>query len=184
MKMDELCQLKVLSENNGIMFFYHGYFTQKILQGIGDALKAKMSRDDVENTKAKKIFGIFVEQVQNIIRYSTDRIDDGSDSCQDEISSGIVLVGKEGDRFFTICGNLVRKEDVERLSQNLESIRLMEKDELKKLYKEKIRSESDEHSKGAGIGFIEIARKSSEPFEYGFKDSDGCDSFFFLKAFV
>lgn len=183
MKMDDLCKLKVLSERNGIMFFYQGYFSQKILLGIGDALKAKMSKDDIEQTKAKKIFGIFVEQVQNIIRYSTDRIERG-DEQDSEISNGLLLVGKEGDRIFTICGNMIRKSDIERLTENLESIRFMDKEELKKLYKEKIKYDSDEHSKGAGIGFIEIARKSSEPFEYGFKDIEGCESFFFLKAFV
>jgi len=184
MKMDDLCKLKTLSEQNGIMFFYQGYFSQKILLGIGDALKAKMSKDDVESTKAKKIFGIFVEQVQNIIRYSTDRIEQEGVDSDHEISSGLLLVGKEDDKFFTICGNMVSTKDIPRLSENLESIRYMDKEELKKLYKEKIRHDSDEHSKGAGIGFIEIARKSSEPFEYGFKNAEGCESFFFLKAFV
>ncbi len=183
MEIDDLCKLKRLSSDNGVIFFYQGYFSQKILLGLGDALKAKMTRDDVESTKSKKLFSIFVEQVQNIIRYSTDKIEVDRD-LQKEMSSGIMLVGKEEERFFTVCGNIIETKDVARISENLEEIRNLEKDELKKLYKEKIRSESDEHSKGAGIGFIEIARKSSAPFDYGFKDGDDCESFFFLKAYV
>ncbi len=46
----------------------------------------------------------------------------------------------------------------------------MSKDELKALYKEQLRAEPEEGSKGAGLGFMEIARRASKPIEFDFAD--------------
>ncbi len=186
MDMEQMCDLKNIARDQGIMFFYSGYFSQKVLLAIGDALKHKMSVDDVDSNTSKKLFSVFVEQVQNIIRYSSDRIEDKEviQNKENELSYGIVVVGKEGDKYYTVCANMIQKEDVERLSKNLETISRMDKEELKKAYKDKLKEDPDEHSKGAGIGFIEIARKASEPVKFGFKDTDDCRSYFFLKAYI
>lgn len=184
MNIDNMCELKNIAQREGVLFFYSGYFTQNVLLAVGDTIKHKMSADDVDTTTSKKIFSIFVEQVQNIIRYSTERIDDEKIK-QDDISYGIVVVGKdEAGQFFVNCGNVISCEDVARLESNLKEIQQMDRDGLKKAYKTKLREGPDEHSKGAGIGFLEIARKASAPIEFGFKDADDCRSFFFLKAYI
>ena len=61
------------------------------------------------------------------------------------------------------AGNLIENADVERLREKLEQIRKADKDELKAMYKETLKGETPEGSKGAGVGFIEIARRSSRP---------------------
>ena len=48
----------------------------------------------------------------------------------------------------------------------------MSKDELKALYKEQLRAEPEKGSKGAGLGFMEIARRASKPIEFDFTDVD------------
>ena len=60
----------------------------------------------------------------------------------------------------------------------------MNRDELKAAYKEQLRNGPDSHSKGAGIGFIEIARRASKPIEFDFMDVDGEFAFFALKATI
>ena len=60
----------------------------------------------------------------------------------------------------------------------------MSKDELKALYKEKLRADPEEGSKGAGLGFMEIARRASKPIEFDFADVDRDYAFFALKASI
>ena len=48
----------------------------------------------------------------------------------------------------------------------------MNKEELRALYKEQLRAEPEEGSKGAGLGFMEIARRASKPIEFDFTDVD------------
>ena len=60
----------------------------------------------------------------------------------------------------------------------------MSKDELKALYKEQLRAEPEVGSKGAGLGFTEIARRASKPLEFDFIDLDNNRAFFALKATI
>ena len=73
---------KTLKENN-IMFCYSGYVTQKILVAIGETIKKKLEVEETELGKTKKVFSIFVEGVQNVIRYSADSIGESDELDND-----------------------------------------------------------------------------------------------------
>lgn len=187
MTVDHMCELKDIAQREGVIFFYSGYFSQKVLMAVGETIKHKMNADEVNSNTAKKIFTVFVEQVQNIIRYSSQRIGEPDivSEADNELSYGLVVVGKESDeRFYISCGNMVLNEDRERLKASLNAIQKMDKEELKKAYKERLKAGPDEFSKGAGIGFLEIARKASEPIYFDFKDAHQGNSFFFLQAYI
>ena len=97
-----------------------------------------------------------------------------------ELRYGILTIGKEGSDYVVCAGNLVERTDVPRLHARLSRIREMNKDELKVLYKEQLRAEPEAGSKGAGLGFMEIARRATKPIEFDFADLD-CKSRFFLR---
>lgn len=170
-------------EKRGIIFSYSGYVSEGLLEALGETINRKMQIDDTSTSTANRVFGVFVEQVQNIIRYSAEREMDGrSDGI--ELSSGVVTIGRESERFFVACGNIVLSEDVARLRERLEMLQKMNKDELKAYYKEKLRQQPDAMSKGASVGLIEIARKASEPLIFDFLDVDERHAFFYLKVYV
>ena len=79
---------------------------------------------------------------------------------------------------------MVKKEAVASLCEQLTKLQNMSKDELKRYYKEQRRKESREDSKGAGLGFIELARKSVKPIEFDVKPIDEQLSFFALKTII
>jgi uncharacterized protein DUF6272 len=61
----------------------------------------------------------------------------------------------------------------------------MSKDELRALYKEQLPAEPEQGSqKGAGLGFMEIARRATKPIEFDFTDVDRDHAFFALKATI
>ena len=72
-------------------------------------------------------------------------------------------------------------ENVERLKENLENLQQMDSKDLKKAYKQRLREGAPEGSKGAGLGFIEIARKSSK-FEFDFVENS--ELHFVLQAWI
>ncbi len=113
--------------------------------------------------------------MQNIIRYSAEKSEISLPPASDpralkEIRYGILTIGKEGDDYVVCAGNLVEPGDINRLNARLSRIRDMSKDELKVLYKEQLRAEPEIGSKGAGLGFMEIARRASKPLEFDFID--------------
>ena len=79
-----------------------------------------------------------------------------------------VLIGKENGNYYVLGKNLVSSEVKKKLEKILNEIIKLDKQEIRKLYKERRKSGRDSHSKGAGIGFLEIA-KVAKKIEFDFK---------------
>jgi hypothetical protein len=177
--LESLNNYKQSLDNEGIIFTFCGPMSHDIVEGIGGALRNKMAEDEVSRVVSLKVFSIFVEQVQNVINYSQERVPSNS-----EMSFGIVVVGEKNNKFFIMGGNRIENSKVPKLQENLKELQGMNKDELKELYKRKRKEGADKDSKGAGIGFIEMARKSSEPIEFNFEKLDEKNSFFTINIRV
>jgi hypothetical protein len=181
--------MRAMLHSQGVIFAYSGYVTEPVLSGVGEALKQKLTIDDADTKTLRSVFAVFVEQMQNIIRYSAEKAQASLPPAADaqalkEIRYGILTIGKEGDDYVVCAGNLVERGDVERMRAKLTRIRGMNKDELKAHYKEQLRAEPEMGSKGAGLGFMEIARRASRPIEFDFTDVDANHAFFALKATI
>jgi hypothetical protein len=174
---------KRLLDERGIIFSFSGYLSEGILYSLGDALRHKMALEDTDLTTIKKVFSVFIEQAQNIIRYSAEKVL-GNVGSTVELSSGMVTIGMENERFFIVCANTILEEDVPRLKQRLEILQKMDKNEIKAYYKEQLREAPEENSRGATIGLIEIARRASEPIEFDFDRIDADKFFFCLKVSI
>lgn len=166
-----------------ILFCYSGPIDQSSIEGVGNTLRRNLEIDDAGTTTTISIFSIFIEQVQNVLNYSAEKL--GSEEIENELRIGMVVIGHEKNgEYFIYCGNQVYNEDIGRLTNNIESVRNLNKDELKVLYKERRRMEPAAGSKGAGLGLIEMARKSTQPFNYSFVEIDPVFSFFSIKVVV
>jgi hypothetical protein len=175
---------KKMLDEQGIIFSFSGYISEGVLYSLGEALRQKMTIEEADVTTIKKVFSVFVEQAQNIIRYSAEKVGKEEVGKTLELSSGVVTIGNERGRFFITCANVMRNADVPKLRERLEQLRAMDKDQLKAFYKERLREPPEDDSKGATIGLIEIARRSSEPIEFDFAPIDASSQFFCLKALI
>ena len=168
-------------DSKGIIFSFSGYLSEGILFSLGEALREKMTLEDADGPTVRRVFSVFVEQMQNIIRYSAEKIV-ANDGRTIELSAGMVTIGMEGGKFFIVCGNTVKNADVPRLRERLDFLKGLDKDGIKAHYREQLREAPDEGSRGATIGLIEIARRASEPIEYDFAATDTDKTFFCLKV--
>ncbi|AKJ95158.1 MULTISPECIES: SiaB family protein kinase [Thioalkalivibrio] len=167
----------------GIIFSFTGYISEGILKALGDALRQKIRLESTDTKTVNRVFSVFVEQVQNVIRYSAERIEHDAEPPV-ELSSGMITVGSENGRFFVICGNVIGRKDADTLAVRLRELAGMDSDELRRFYKEKLREPPDEGSKGGSIGLIEIARRASEPIQFDFQHLSDAQSYFVLKAYI
>jgi hypothetical protein len=172
-------------QNDGILFCYSGPTTQTLVEGIGELLKKRMAVEDASMTITRNIFAIFIEQMQNILHYSAEVVS-AKDATAEEIRHGVVVVGREkteDNRFFVLCGNYVEKDKARILAEKIESMRYLSREEIKALYKVQRRQDaSTDDSKGAGLGFLEMARKASRPPDCCITEIDNKVSFFSLKV--
>lgn len=184
MNFNRIWDMGRLADDEGIIFFYNGYFSHKVLLALGETIKNKFNSKDMDRSISRKIFSIFVEQVQNIIRYSDDNLTNLD--AQEEIRAGMIVIGLDpgNNKYFVSFGNYISHENAEKLSVKLEEIQQMDKETLKKAYKKKMLEGPDEESKGAGLGFLEIAKSATEPIEFEFKEDSEQKSFFLFRAYI
>ncbi|MBF0293864.1 MAG: hypothetical protein HQL96_01635 [Magnetococcales bacterium] len=170
-------RIRKLLEDENVLFCYSGPMNEGLLPGLGQLVKQKIAVETDHPGTVQNVFSILVEQIQNVIRYATDR--DAS-----ELGHGTLTVGRDGTGFFVTCGNRVENDQANRLREKLTSIRAMDRDELKVMYRQILKGEVPEGSKGAGVGFVDIARRSSQPIEFDFITIDDQYSYFALKAII
>lgn len=179
----ELNEFRTLLLKKKIIFAYCGYVTEPILFGLGEALKKKMSLADADKKTVTSVFSIYVEQVQNIIRYSAETDPHNSDN-ETSLRFGVITIVNENGKFAIDVGNMIKHKDVTRMDDQLSKIAGMDSLELKRAYKAQLKSDPSPDSKGAGLGLLEIARRVSKPLEFDFHKVDDDYTFFALKATI
>ncbi|HTH98215.1 MAG TPA: SiaB family protein kinase [Stellaceae bacterium] len=170
-------------DQEGAVLTYCGFVSESVLTALGETLKRKMAESDTDANTMKRVFSVFIEQVQNIIRYSGERLQ--KQATPPGMGGGLIMVGTEGDQYFVVCANFIAEDRVERLRGRLEHLLTLDKDAIRVYYREKLREPPEDDSLGATVGLIEIARRSSRPLQYDFHPTpDGKSSFFCLKAYI
>jgi len=105
----------------------------------------------------RKMSFLLVECFQNILRYSEN---------SSEKSNGYFSFRIVDDAFVINSINLIKTEDVPSLIQRVTEINLLNQTELKDLYIKRLESGEFNEKGGAGLGLIEIARKSGQELKY------------------
>lgn len=171
-------------QNEGVVFCYSGYMTEDVLVSIGSVIKQKLTAESVDKKVVRGVFSVFVEQVQNVIRYSIEEDAGGQKGEEIDLRYGLLMVGLKEDQYFVSCANLIEKKNVALLREGLSHIQQLDKEGLKLLYKEILRGQVPEGSKGAGVGFIDIAKRATNGIEFDFTDFDDDFAYFSLKAYI
>ncbi|MCP4757630.1 MAG: hypothetical protein GY866_42780 [Proteobacteria bacterium] len=181
--LDNLYRLKDKFDSNGIFLSFNGPISQNLMVEMGDLLKRKMTLQEAGRTTMVRVFSALVEQSQNIIRHSAEKIPE-QNGRGENMKFGAIAVGYRSGSYFVIGGNKIQNDDVDRLNRKLSKLRKMNGDELKIHYKRQRKARPDRGYDDTGLGLIELARKTSRPIEFNFEKIDERFSFFSLKAVI
>jgi len=183
MQLENLYYLQTELDTQGILFSFSGPLSQTLLLEMGDTLRNKMTLEKASPSMTLKVFSMLVEQTQNIIHYSAKKRTPAH--SRKAVSEGIIVVGCESGRYYVLCGNIVPNQKVNSIAKQLSQLQKMDKEALNKYYREQRRKAPyADDSQGAGLGFIEMARRSITPIEFNFQQVDDVFSFFSLKTSV
>jgi len=151
--------------------------TSDLLTTILSIMESKMESYEEKPKVKKKVFNVLVECLQNLYHH-IDKDADEKVSTQD--NSALLMISKSENDYKIMTGNYMESKNVENLKEKLELVNSMNKLELKTYYKE-ILSNGTRSNKGtAGLGMIDIARKSGQKLEFNFERVDNGLTFFSL----
>jgi len=168
----------------GVFLCYSGPTSHEVLVSTGNTLKQFLDEKKVDKKQFYCIFSVYVEMFENIIRYGVDCFGDNICLERCRYPYGIITVSLNNDQFTVKCGNIIALEQKNKLTQYLKSIIEMEPQIIRDYYREKRKQKVNPDSKGAGLGLIEIIRKSSQPITFSFDYIDDYFLFFSLTAVI
>lgn len=160
---------------------YEGEITHQITKAFTSLAETNMDKLSEDTAVKKKVFHVMVECLQNLSKHA-EEFEPSSGSYS---GNGIFIVGKLGEEngdYHIITGNSVDNSKVDDLKALLDKINELDRDGLKELFKKQMREGSLSEKGGAGLGLIDIARKTGEKLEYHFHQLDDNNSFFLLRT--
>lgn len=164
---------KLMNEND-IMLVYCGEFSQELNKTLLSFTERKFMTENVEDNTRRKIFNIMVEVLQNISKNKVERSDKTPDI------EAVFILGSNQDDYLLISSNLISNDRIGRLKERIDQVNSLDKEGLKLLYRDVRLNAAFSDKAGAGIGIIDIARKSENRLGYSFEQINGEYSIFSL----
>lgn len=178
MKIEEIHSFSDKLGSQGVVLCFNGPFSHGIVEQLGQALRRHMQDAFARSPLVLDVFGVFVEQAQNIQNYVGKAFAPNTPATH-----GLSVIAKEGERFIVQSGNRVLDEDVPSLETRLERVANASRDELKAMYKRQL-SATIGAGDSAGLGLIAMARVSREPISYRIDSLGDGLSYFSLRVTV
>lgn len=160
-------------KENEISLVYEGEITHQITKAFTAMAEKNLESQKIDSSVQKKVFHVMVECLQNISKH-TDKIN------EEQEPRGIFIVSRNKDSYFITTGNILTNEKSENLKKSLELVNSLDKEGLKDAYKKQIMGGELSSKGGAGLGLIDIAKKTGNKFDYHFLPIDDNFSFFIL----
>ncbi len=147
---------------NRLEYSYRGIVDATVVENILALAEANFSDNKEQTIVKKRVYFIMVECLQNITRHQ--EIPEDPDFDQ----SALFILKRKQLSYSITSANLVYDSSVEPLRQKLVKVNSMDADQLKDYAREVLSNGTFSSKGGAGLGLIEMARKSGSKFQYEF----------------
>ncbi len=162
--------------NDDFEYIYRGVFTQNLTRKILSLAESNLQRFVDKGSLQNRIYFIMVEGLQNVTRQQRE------ESAATDEHLGIFAIQKKGNRYLITTGNSIVNSKVELLKEKLEQVSNLDREEIKELHREIVGRGELSAKGGAGLGLIEMARRSGNKLSFDFEYIDLYWSYFYLQT--
>ena len=155
--LEKIFSLKKELESDLISLFYAGIFNDSFT----DLLTQLTQHEDHKSIKNNLSY-LMVEVFQNIIRYKNE----------EESKYEIFGLRSIEENLHLFSSNLINQEKEVFIKDKLNEINKKDKKELKKIYFDSLKSGVYGEKGGAGLGLLQMARKSANPIQFKFSEAN------------
>jgi len=167
----------MMSENE-LLLAYRDHITEAAVQQLLSITEVKLIQSGEEKKLRKRVFNILVECLQNIVNHA-----DVETIANKDVAS-LLLMGKHEDDFFIITGNKILNSKVSLLKNKIAEINAMNHNDMREIYSSKLGESTYSEKGGAGLGLLDIYKRSGSKLEYNIDHVDEEISFLSLHITV
>ena len=167
-------------KKSNISFAYEGEISHEITKAFSSLAESHIAIDNESTSLQKRVFHVMVESLQNISKHSGER--KNPDSIVN--GHGIFFITKNKNEYSITTGNVIGNKEIPEIQKTLKKINSSNKKSLKELYKQQIKKGRLSDKGGAGLGFIDMVRKTGEQLIYSFLKINNKISYFVLTSTI
>ncbi len=169
-------------EDEQVILSFKGEFSAELLTSILHIMESKMIELSIPMQMKKRVFNVLVECFQNLYHHiDTAPLDKTLDASK---NSALVMVKYIDRKIMVLTGNYIPKESTSDLKRKLILVNELDESELRELYQQRLLNNSVSQKGTAGLGIIDIARKSKNELGYEFIEVNDEYSFFCLSIVI
>lgn len=162
-----------------ISLVFEGQITHQVIKALTGLVEEQL--DEIEDDRVlRRVYHVMVESLLNINRHAESYEYRGHPYP----GVGLVLVAKNEERFQVSTGNIIETTHMEEISLFLEKLNNMDSDSLDDIYKKQLREGFISPKGGAGLGFIDIRRRTGNPLDFSFVNIDDETTFFIFTSTI
>ena len=151
------------------------------MSAIYPIIEARLEREVEDSKRRKKVFHVLVECLQNVFHHMESFKSNTSVGIEKVNVGGLFMMARgEENSYRVFTGNFILNEKLEVLKQRIDKVNSMNAQELKAYYLGSLSTSELSDKGGAGLGIIDMARKSENKLEYQFHPLTDIYSFFTL----
>lgn len=152
-----------LMKKHEVIMVYEGEFSQDVTKSFLSMTESTFQSAQVNESVIKKVYNIMMEALQNICKHEFKY-----ESPVGKTDS-IFMIAENDTAYQIITGNALKQEVISIIKNKIDKVNSLDAEGLKALYKEARLNSTISEVGGAGLGFIDIARKSGNPISYHFE---------------
>jgi hypothetical protein len=149
-------------KNDRFSFAYMGGFDDELTSALMKTNEASIHEPQILK---KKLSFLIAECFQNIIRHE----DKPEIITRTNNKPKVFVIRNIGNKHYISSTNLVSNTKKEELTSKLKTINTLSADMLKTAYMDAFENNEMSDKGGAGLGLLEMARKTGSPLEYAFE---------------
>jgi hypothetical protein len=167
--------------DNNIMLAFKGEVTFDLVNSVLKIMEDRLDKIEGNLKTKRKVYNVLVECLQNLCHHLDET---EIDETNPHSRTALLLIQSDSKEYDVVTGNYVLNHRIEGLKERLDEINSVSKEELRELYKKILNNDQFSEKGGAGLGFIDIARKSGQKLNYHFQEINDKYSFFSLQILI
>jgi hypothetical protein len=173
MDLTRLIRDKMMNER--LMFVYRGVVTNENSVPLLMLLEKEMENSEFGFVGRKRLFMFVLESLQNVSRHSNN---------SQHADMSLVVYSKTDNGYTVTTGNVLPTSGIDDLRLRLDEINNLETKEIRNVYRQMLSAAEFSTKGGAGLGLIEMAKKTGNKLDYDFVPLDNEYSYFVLSKTV
>lgn len=159
-----------------VILAYNGEITSEILESVYPVIDKNLDENKIEADKKKKFVQILIEALQNVFHHQVEI--PGGMNKKDFGLTGFLLKKEADNSLSIVTGNYIMNSAILNLKAKIDKVNSLSPTEIREYYRKSLAENELSEKGGAGLGIIEMAKKSGRQLKYEFAKIDDEFSFF------